>query len=228
MVNDKDGKKMSKSKGNVVNPNEMVEKFGADAVRTYMMFAAPLEDDVIWNEDNIVGVRRFLEKVWNLKEKLSDEHNASFDKELHKTLRQVTEQMEELKFNTVVSDLMKLTNTATKEESIGKEQYRIMLQMLNPMAPHITEFLISEMSGQELLDSSWPKFDPELAIDDEKTIGVQVNGKRRGDISVSDDDTEDTAMEMARAVESINKFLNEGEIVKVIYVPGKILNIVVK
>ena len=228
MVNDKDGKKMSKSKGNVVNPNVMVEKFGADAVRTYMMFAAPLEDDVIWNEDNIVGVRRFLEKVWSLKEKLSDEHNTSFDKELHKTLRQVTEQMEELKFNTVVSDLMKLTNTATKEESIGKEQYRIMLQMLNPMAPHITEFLISEMSGQELLDSSWPKFDPELAIDDEKTIGVQVNGKRRGDISVSDDDTEDTAMEMARAVESINKFLNEGEIVKVIYVPGKILNIVVK
>ena len=228
MVNDKDGKKMSKSKGNVVNPNEMVEKFGADAVRTYMMFAAPLEDDVIWNEDNIVGVRRFLEKVWSLKEKLSDENNTSFDKELHKTLRQVTEQMEELKFNTVVSDLMKLTNTATKEESIGKEQYRIMLQMLNPMAPHITEFLISEMSGQELLDSMWPTFDTNLAVDDEKTIGVQVNGKRRGDISVSDDDTEDTAMEMARAVESINKFLNEGEIVKVIYVPGKILNIVVK
>lgn len=228
MVNDKDGKKMSKSKGNVVNPNEMIDKFGADAVRTYMMFAGPLEDDVIWNEDNIVGVRRFLEKIWGLQEKVSEENNNALDKDLHKTIKQVTEQMQELRFNTVVSDLMKLTNTATKEESIGRDQYMVILQMLNPLAPHMTEYLAQELFDIELVDRQWPVFDESLIKDDEKTIGVQVNGKRRGDITVSMDDGEDEVIKKAREVQSIEKFLSEGEVAKVIYVPGKILNIVVK
>jgi len=227
MVNDKEGKKMSKSKGNVVNPDDMVERFGADAVRTYMMFAAPLEDDVIWNEDNIVGVYRFLEKVWALQEKIKEEQNDKVEKELHKLIKSVGEQIEDLKYNTPVSDMMKFVNFASKGEGITKDQFFRFIQLLSPYAPHMTDEISESLGNNLVLDSVWPKFDHSQLVDEEVTIGVQVQGKRRGDITVPTQATEDQVMDVARSNKDIAKWLDEGEIRKVIYVPGKILNIIV-
>lgn len=222
MVLDKNGVKMSKSKGNVTNPDEMVERFGADAVRTYMMFAAPLEDDVVWNEDNIVGVYRFLEKVWALREESTDADNKEIESDLQLLIRDVTNQIENLKLNTVVSDMMKFINKASKV-GIGKNQYRTFLQLLSPYAPHIAD----ELTGETLITTSWPEFDESLVQTNSVVIGVQVNGKRRGDIEITPDATQDQAIDAAREVQNISKWLSEGEIKKVIYVPGKILNILV-
>ncbi len=228
MVNDKDGKKMSKSKGNVVNPNDMVERFGADSVRTYMMFAAPLEDDVIWNEDNIVGTYRFIEKVFGLQDKLTEKQNDDIEKTLHKLIKAVGEQIEELKYNTAVSDMMKFVNLVNKEGGMTKDQLLRFVKLLSPYAPHVSDE-IAESLGERtsLVASDWPEYDESMLADDVITIGVQINGKRRGDIQVSPDATEDDVMNTARANKNINKWVSGGEIKKVIYVPAKILNIVV-
>lgn len=222
MVNDKTGKKMSKSKGNVVNPDEMLERFGADAVRTYMMFSSPLEDDVIWNEDNIVGVYRFLEKVWNLKEKISDKKNLEVKKELHKTIKKVGEQVNDMKYNTAISDMMKFINFATKQGEIGKDDYKIFLKILSPFAPHICDELTEEI----LLQKQWPEFDEGLTKTDEIVLGVQVNGKRRGEIKISPEADQDTAESFAKQNPEVAKWL-EGDIKKVIYVSERILNFIV-
>jgi len=227
MVNDKEGRKMSKSKGNVVNPNDMVERFGSDAVRTFMMFAGPLEDDVIWNEDNIVGVYRFLEKVWSLQEMVADQESELVEKELHKLIKAVGEQINALKYNTAVSDMMKFVNTVNKEKNITQKQLQIFTQLLSPYAPHIADDISHNLGGDLLLNTEWPEYDTSKTVEDMVTIGVQINGKRRGDIEISVDSTEEESVELAKQVESISKWMSEGEIKKVIYVPGKILNIII-
>ncbi len=227
MVNDKEGKKMSKSKGNVVNPDDMVERFGADAVRTYMMFAAPLEDDVIWNEDNIVGVYRFLEKVWALTDKVSEGHNEAVEKELHKLIKAVGDQLSELKYNTAVSDMMKFINMASKEESISQDQLFRFIQLLSPYAPHIADEISERLGTGLVLESVWPTYNEDKLADETVTIGVQINGKRRGDITVSPDATQEEVLTASHSESTIKKWLDEGETRKVIYIPGKILNIIV-
>lgn len=227
MVNDKENRKMSKSKGNVVNPNDMVDRYGADAVRTYMMFAGPLEDDVIWNEDNIVGVYRFLEKVYGLVDIISETKNDVVEKELHKLIKQMTVQLEELKYNTAVSDMMKFINAVTKEKTITKDQYATFLKLLSPYAPHIADELSETIDVGMTIDASWPTYDEALAKDDVVTIGVQINGKRRADVEVGIAESEESVMTKVKEIKEAAKWLAEGEIKKVIYVPGKILNIIV-
>lgn len=226
MVLDSKGKKMSKSKGNVTNPNDMVERFGADSVRTYMLFAAPLEDEVMWNEDNIVGVYRFLEKVWEQAGML-DESTPEVKNALHKTIRKATGDVEELKYNTVVSEMMKFMNVV-KKSSISKEDYELFLKILAPFSPHITEEIWSELGNKNSIhNESWPKYDEELAKDTSFTIGVQVNGKIRGDIQIEDGMSEDEVKKLGLEQEFVQKWLDGNEPKKIIYVRNKILNIVV-
>lgn len=222
MVNDIHGKKMSKSKGNVVNPDEMVERFGADATRAYMLFSSPLEDDVMWNEDNIVGVYRFLEKAWRQQEKVSDGQNLEVQKELHKTIKSVTEKIEGLRFNVAISDMMKFVNFCDKQEKINKDDFFDFIKILSPFAPHVCD----EISGRILLQKDWPEFDKDLAKQDLVKIGIQVNGKRRAEIEVSLDATEDEVRQKVLEIEDIKKWVDGNEIKKFIYVPGKIISII--
>jgi len=264
MVLDKEGKKMSKSKGNVINPDDMVAKFGADSVRTYMLFVAPLEDAVIWNEENIVGVRRFLERTWNY---LSWEeihrdgsNNSSFEKwkmgevgettsalkgSLNKTIKKVTEDIENFKFNTAVSSLMIFLNiiykfsenktfpnridmesTLTKGMNVG--DFEKFIQLLSPFAPHLAEEIWQKLGHTEsIFSSEWPKYDPKLIKDEEINLVVQVNGKVRDNIMVNADITEEDAKKIAMESEKIKVYTTGKEIRKIIFVPGKLLNIVV-
>ena len=226
MVNDEYGKKMSKSKGNVVNPDEMVERFGADATRTYMLFASPVEDDVVWNEDNIVGVYRFLEKAVRQSQKVSDNSSEGVTKFLHKTIASVTDKTEKLKFNTAISDMMKFINFLDKQGSISQKDFTDFVKILSPFAPHLAEELYSEFEEGFLVQKTWPKAEKKFLEDDTLEVIVQVNGKMRGKIQVPASASQDDAEEIAKKDQNIAKWL-DGDIKKVIYVPGKILNFVI-
>ncbi len=251
MVLDKNGKKMSKSKGNVVNPDEMVEKFGADSVRMYMMFASPLEDEVIWNEENIIGVRRFLEKVW--KYIIWEEDEEIFKKwinggiggsslgiknKINKTIKKVSEDMENLKYNTVVSSLMSFLNDVHKEYKgetnafsstlIGIDDLKNFIIMLAPFAPHISEEIWEKLGNDKsIFEEKWPQYDEKSMKEEEVEMVVQVNGKVRDRLMVSADVTEDEAKETALESKKIKAYTAGKEIRKIIFVPGKLINIVV-
>ncbi len=230
MVLDKFGKKMSKSKGNVVNPDSMVEKFGADSVRTYMLFASPLEDEVIWNEENVIGIYRFLEKVWKLSFKVSGTAavNKKLQTLLHQTIKKVTEDMENLKYNTNISALMILTNAMEKENEISVTSYELLVAMLAPFAPHIAEEIWEKLGYTEsIFLSKWPEYNLELIKDEEVNLVIQINGKVRDMVMVSADISEEEAKEIALASEKIKTHLDDREIKKIIFVPGKLLSIVV-
>ncbi|MFA6973785.1 MAG: class I tRNA ligase family protein [Parcubacteria group bacterium] len=227
MVLDKEGKKMSKSKGNVINPDDMVEKFSADAVRTYMLFAAPLEDAVMWNENNIVGVHRFLGKVWKLQGKISEQTGSNITGLLHKTIKKVTEDINELRFNTAISAMMILVNEAEKSD-ITKSSYNSLLQILSPFAPHIAEELWEKLGHEKsIFLSEWPQYDPEMIKDEMIQLVVQVNGKVRDTLEASVDISENDAKELAMQSEKVKNFTTGKEIKKVIFVPKKLINIVI-
>ena len=237
MVLDKEGKKMSKSKGNVINPDDMVERFGADSVRTYMLFSTPLEDAVMWNEDNIVGVYRFLGKIW----KIFDEKElvecgqgkcADIPKEIpplfHKTVKKVTEDIESFNFNTAISAMMIFVNEISKHERLPKSAMERFLVILSPFAPHIAEELWAKLGHTEsIFKSSWPKFNPEMIKDKEVNLVVQVNGKVRDTIIVSAEISEDEAKKAALESEKIKSWTEGKEIKKIIYVKNKLVSIVV-
>ncbi len=238
MVLDKEGVKMSKSKGNVINPNEMVKRFGADAVRSYMMFAAPLEDDVVWNEDNIVGVYRFLEKVWKVcteKELIEcgagkcEEVPKEIKTALHKTIKKVTEDIESLSFNTAISQMMIFVNEALKHEKLPKAALEKFLILLAPFAPHMTEEIWREVFKNEksIFLAEWPQFDPKMIKDDVIELIVQVNGKLRDKIKVEAEISEENAKTKALESEKVKNHIEGKEIRKVIFVKGRLLNIVV-
>ncbi|MFZ2193011.1 MAG: class I tRNA ligase family protein [Candidatus Moraniibacteriota bacterium] len=237
MVLDSLGKKMSKSKGNVINPDEMVEKFGADSVRTYMLFAAPLEDAVIWNEDNIVGVKRFLEKVWKIfsEKELIDCGGSCKDvpKELpiilHKTIKKVTEDIESFNFNTAISQMMIFINTASKFDKLPKAGMEKFLILLSPFAPHITEEIWREVlqHDKSIFSEKWPAFDIAMTKDEEAEMAVQVNGKVRDTIKLSANITEEEARKIVLASEKIKKYIDGKEIKKFIFIKGRLISIVV-
>ncbi|MCG2694683.1 leucine--tRNA ligase [Candidatus Parcubacteria bacterium] len=244
MVLDAQGKKMSKSKGNVVNPDEMIKRFGADSVRTYMLFAAPLEDEVIWNEDNIVGIYRFLEKVWKIKSVVFASSGAtaeergnpasSLEKQnkvknlLHKTIKKVSGDIENLKYNTAVSSMMILINEMEKVEEINKEDYESFLKLLSPFAPHITQELWEQLGNESLIQNeSWTEYNKDLAKDDTYKIAVQVNGKVRDEIEIEEGTDEEDVKKKAFESKIIQKWLEGKEPKKVIYVKNRILNVVV-
>ncbi len=225
-----DGEKMSKSRGNVVNPDTVVSEYGADSIRLYEMFMGPLEDAKPWDTKGIVGIRRFLDKVWKAYSLVSDKEDSSnIETLLHKTIKKVSEDFENLKFNTAISQLMILTNEMLSSKSISKESFSTLVQLLAPLAPHLSEELWEMMGNTEsVFKSTWPEHDPKKIVDDVVELGVQINGKVRGTIQIAPDAKEEEALELAKAQENVSKNLDGKEIVKVVYVAGRILNIVVK
>ena len=229
MILGANGEKMSKSKGNVINPDNVVNEVGADALRVYEMFIGDYQQDASWSTDSLKGCKRFLEKVYKLGAKLNEETTSANQMIIHKTIKKVTEDLSNLKFNTAVSSLMILTNELDKQESITKNDYRTLLILLNPIAPHITEEL-NEMYalGKTICSSSWPKYDEEKTIDSTVTIAVQVNGKLRGSMNIPINLDKEETLRLAKELDNVKKYLENTTIIKEIVVPNKIVNIVVK
>jgi leucyl-tRNA synthetase len=222
--------KMSKSRGNVINPDDVVREFGADALRTYEMFMGPLDQVKPWQTSGIQGARRFLDRVWKVcSGQLDDgEGDLATRRLLHKTIKKVGDDIEALRFNTAVSALMILTNHLAGLEPVSRQAAKTLVLLLSPIAPHIAEELWQRLGGtSSLADHDWPNFDPDLVRDDEVEIGVQVNGKLRGRVVVARDASEQDALELARQQDNVEAHLTGNEVRKVIYKPGQILNIIV-
>jgi len=226
-----DGEKMSKSRGNVVNPNDIINEFGADTLRTYTMFIGDYEKYAIWSDSSVKGCKRFLDRVWKLQEILTDEKGISKQHTslIHKTIKKVSEDYEAMKFNTAIAAMMSAVNDFYNDKFITKDELKAFITLLNPVAPHITEEIWETQGyGGMLNKAQWPTWDEEKTVDDVIELPVQISGKVRGKIVVSKDADLQTAKKIALADENINKYTEGKTIVKEIYVPGKIFNIVVK
>jgi len=230
MVLGANGEKMSKSKGNVINPDDIVKEYGADTLRVYEMFMGDYQMDAPWSSETLKGCKRFLERVERLGTKLNDKKGYTNEILIHKTIKKVTKDNETLKYNTAISALMTLLNEYDKyQDGITKDEYRVLLHLLNPTAPHLTEELNEQYHlGAPLCESSWPVYEEEKTIDTDKVIGVQINGKLRSEVSVNQEDNEESVKEKVLQLENIKKYLESGTIVKFIYIPNKIVNIVIK
>ena len=230
MVLGSDNQKMSKSKGNVINPDDIVNEYGADTLRVYEMFMGDYTQDAPWNTDSLKGCKRFLDKVARLKDKVVDGNTYTPELEpiIHKTIKKVETDLMNLGFNTAISQLMILSNSYDEKETITKKDYHLLLTLLNPVAPHITEELNEEIGYSPICESSWPIYDESKTIENEKEIAVQVNGKVRATIKININDNEDMIKEKALNAENVKKHIEEKEIVKIIVIQGRIVNIVVK
>ena len=230
MVLGSNNEKMSKSKGNVINPDDIVNEFGADTLRLYEMFMGDYKEDVPWSTESLKGCKRFIDKVIRLKDTLND--NVGFTKDLEKiqnqTIKKVTYDLDNMAYNTAVSSLMILTNAYQDAKSISKEDYRLLLTLLNPIAPHITEELNESIGFSPIVNGTWPVYDEDKTKDTTVTIAVSVNGKVRGKLEVDVDTPSDILQEKAFTLSNVQNFTNGKEIVKVIAIPNKIVNIVVK
>ncbi len=274
LIMGEDGRKMSKRFGNVVNPDDIVARFGADTLRVYEMFMGPFDQQIAWSTDSMVGSRRFIEKVWKLMEKVSKEtsgtevsnlrvlseraetvspedssgrdrrdfqfREASYaggskaaapnvqTKLLHKTIKKVTEDIEGLKFNTAISSLMITVNEMEKAESLNREQFELLLKILAPFAPHITDELWSQLGNKKSIHiSEWPIFDPAMIVETEVRIIVQVNGKMRGSFMATKDADQKLMEETAKSLPEVKKWLDGKEIKKIVVVPNRLVSIVV-
>jgi leucyl-tRNA synthetase len=220
-----DGFRMSKSRGNVINPDSVIETFGADTLRLYEMFMGPFEQAIAWSESALVGPRRFLERVWKLKEKVTDDTGDSV--EMHKAIKSVSQDIETLGFNTAISALMIYANALEKKESVSKVEYETLLKLLAPFAPHITEEIWHNLGhGSSIHLEKWPEYDESKLVEDTVTLGIQVNGKVRATITVSRDENEDSIREKVLKMDEINKWLEGQNPKKFIVIPGKIVSIV--
>ncbi|MBM0046427.1 leucine--tRNA ligase [Anaerococcus sp. mt242] len=230
MILGEDHQKMSKSRGNVVNPDDIIRDYGADTLRTYEMFIGDFGSTAIWSDEGVRGCRKYLERVYNMLEMVEDGDDYSKDIEvaIHQTIKKVSEDYENLKFNTAIASLMSLSNDMRSLGKISKADFKTYIILLNPVAPHLTEELW-ELAGFEgkLNEANWPSYDEKKLVLDEFEMPVQINGKMRGKVLMAMDATEDDAIAAAKADSNISNHLENKEIRKVIYVPGKILNIVV-
>ena len=228
MILGSNGEKMSKSRGNVVNPDDIVREYGADTLRTYEMFIGAFDLSASWSEDGVKGCRRFLERVWKLQDILTDDEGYSADMEtkMHQTIKKVSSDFENLKYNTAIAAMMSLINDFYKKNAVTKGEFKTLLTLLNPVAPHITEELwqANGFDGR-LYQTSWPEYDEEKTVESTIELAVQINGKMKGTLKVSKDEQKDNILAMAK--EMLGDKLT-GTIVKEIYVPGRIVNIVVK
>ena len=223
--------KMSKSKGNVVNPDDVVKEFGADTLRLYEMFVGDFEKAAPWQENGIKGCKRFLDRVWNAAENLKDgdEYSEKLRSTVHKTVKKVSEDIETLKFNTAIATMMALMNEAEAAGGFNRAEYRTLLLLLNPFAPHITEELYERLGyGGVLNEQKWPEYDEKLCVDSAVELVVQVNGKLKGRFTAPVDSAADVLTEMALALPEIKALTDGKTIVKKIAVPNKLVNIVVK
>ena len=229
MILGTNGEKMSKSKGNVINPDDIVNEFGADTFRVYEMFMGPFDQTAAWSMDSIRGCGKFLDRVWNMQEFLVDgnEFTPETEKMMNKAIKKVSNDIEEMKFNTCISTFMTMVNEFYKLKRINKAEFKTFLTLLNPFAPHISEEL-NKLIGFEadVASYSWPKFDEAKTIDDEITLPVQINGKLKANITISLDEDETSVKEKVH--NAIESKLEGKNIVKEIYVKNKIYNVVVK
>ena len=230
MVLGSNGEKMSKSKGNVINPDDMVKEYGADTLRTYEMFMGDYQMDAPWSTETLKGCKRFLERVAKLGTKLNEKTGYTDEVLVNKTIKKVTTDNETLKYNTAISSLMSMLNEYDKyKDGITKDDYRVLLHLLNPDAPHITEELNEQYNlGKPLCESAWPIYDEAKTIDKEITIGVQINGKLRSEVTLELNESEELAKDKVLNQDNVKKYIDEKEIVKFIYIPNKIINIIVK
>ena len=232
MILGENGEKMSKSRGNVVNPDDVVNEFGADTLRLYEMFIGDFEKAAPWSNAGIKGCRRFIERYWNLQSILVDGEaiRPEMENSFHKAIKKVSYDIENLKFNTAIAALMALMNVIAEKGSINKAELSVFTMLLNPFAPHVTEEVWSEMKLGEgmVTEQIWPKYDESKCKDDVIEIVVQVNGKVRARLCVAADIQKDDAIALAKAEDRIAAEINGKNVVKEIYVPGKLVNIVVK
>ena len=228
MILGENGEKMSKSRGNVVNPDDIVREYGADTLRTYEMFIGAFDLSASWSEDGVKGCRRFLERVWKLQDLMTDEEGYSADMEtkMHQTIKKVSSDFENLKYNTAIAAMMALINDFYKKNAITRGEFKTLITLLNPVAPHITEELwqIAGFEGK-VYQTAWPEFDEAKTVESSVEIAVQINGKTKGTLSIGKDDAKEDVI--AKAKEAIADKLT-GNIVKEIYVPGRIVNIVMR
>ncbi|HBR94563.1 MAG TPA: leucine--tRNA ligase, partial [Opitutae bacterium] len=232
-----DGEKMSKSRGNVVNPETIIEGYGADALRLYLMFLGPLEAMKPWNTKGIEGIARFLRKTWRLvvaddgelqlKIGQSDALDPETERVLHATIKKVTNDYSSLGFNTAISQMMICINQLAKTEALPREAVEDFIKLLAPLAPHIAEELWQRLGHEgSIVEDGWPKYDESKLVEDSVKIIFQVNGKYRGDAQLPADVSKDDAIAAAKANERVQGFIDGKTIKKEIYVPGKIVNIV--
>ena len=232
MILGENGEKMSKSRGNVVNPDDIVDEYGADTMRLYEMFIGDFEKAAPWSQASIRGCRRFVERYWNLQTILidGDKIRPELESAFHKAIKKVGEDIENIKFNTAIATLMALINDITNVKSINKEELRIFSILLNPFAPHVTEevYEACKLGNGILAEAEWPKYDESKCVDDTVEIVVQVNGKIKAKLNVSVDATKEEILELAKADEKVANAVNGMNIIKEIVVPKKLVNIVVK
>ncbi len=224
-----DGRKMSKRWGNVINPDDIVNNYGADTLRVYEMFMGPFDQSLPWSTESIIGSRRFIDRAYRLQEKVINKKSSKdLEKNLHKVIKKVTNDIENFAFNTAVSSMMIFINEAEKEEFIGEKDFKMFLQILAPFAPHITEEIWVGLGEKKTIHrSSWPKYDKKKIIDETIKIAIQVNGKVRSEIIVGNDEEEEIVKNLALKDENVVPWLENKEIKRIIYVKGRIVNIVV-
>ncbi len=229
MILGENGEKMSKSRGNVVNPDDIVRDYGADTLRTYEMFIGAFDLAASWSEDGVKGCRRFLDRVWKLQDIMTDEEGYSKDLEtkMHQTIQKVSFDFENLKYNTAIAAMMALINDFYKKNAVTKGEYKTLITLLNPVAPHITEEIWQAIGCEgRLYQQSWPEFDEAKTVTNTVEIAVQINGKVKATLNINKEDPKDEVI--AKGKELIADKLEGKNIVKEIYVPGRIVNIVVK
>lgn len=227
-----DGVKMSKSKGNVIDPNEVVDVYGADVLRTYVLFMGDYEQAAPWSESSVKGCKRFVDRIWKLQEILTDgdEYSKELSSAMHKAIKKVSEDIEGMKYNTAIAALMTLLNQIYDNGKINRAELKTLLLLVNPFAPHITEEMWSTLGYGEMLakDGVWPEYDEAKCIDDTVEIAVQINGKIRAKIEIAADASNDEAIAAAKADEKVAQELAGKNIIKEIYVKGRLVNIVAK
>jgi leucyl-tRNA synthetase len=224
-----DGEKMSKSKGNVINPDDIVERFGADTLRVYEMFMGPFDQAVAWSTDGLMGPRRFLERIWRASGKLNEVEPRSTETEslMHETIKKVSEDIEEMKFNTAISTMMSYFNEINKEEGMVKEDYKTLLLLLAPFAPHITEELWNKLGEDNSIHlTPWPAYDKNKVVKEKHLIVVTVNGKVRGEFE-TEESREEEVKKQAISLPRVKDYVEGRKIKKLIYIEGKLLNIVI-
>ena len=231
MILGANGEKMSKSRGNVVNPDDMVNQYGADAFRTYEMFMGAFDQPIPWSTQGVAGCRRFLDRVWRLQQMLLPEagYRPAMVGRMHRAIRKVSEDFEAMKFNTAIAAMMELVNAFYSENAVTRDEYKTLLTLLSPVAPHICEEIWERLGGEGMIcQQSWPAYDPALCVEDEVEIPVQVNGKVRARMTVSRSAAQDEIRDKALAEPRVAESMAGKTMVKCIVVPGKIVNIVVK
>ena len=234
MILGSDGEKMSKSRGNVVNPDEIIAEIGADAFRMYEMFMGAFDQAIPWSTNGARGCRKFLDRVWRLQDMIApascpDAFSEDMKVSMHQTIKKVTEDFEKMKFNTAIAQMMTLVNEIYQKGSITPGEYKALLLLLSPVSPHICEEIWQDQGyGEPIYTQPWPQYDEKYLVRDEVEIAVQLNGKVKGKLMVPITLTKETAQEELTKLDAVKALIGDKQIVKCIYVPGRLLNLVVK